>query len=147
MPLGSRHRDNEGKTSQEWTEMRSKLLATTLSGSPNSISAAASMLDHFVNEIELGDVIVTPLPVGLSGSGNYQLMFGVVTGDYELSEDPIAHPDGGQLPHTRSVEWEDIVPKAVLSEAAQRGLQPPRTLFRPKAQDELLGYSEAGKQP
>lgn len=76
-------------------DIRGKVQATYHGWSPNTIGASAGQLRRFAHEIEVSDIVLTPI------KSTRQALIGKVTGPYQ--HNPAAETEC--LTNTRSVEW------------------------------------------
>jgi len=84
----------------------------------------AAMLYRFANELQLGDVVLTPV------AGDASVLVGRIIGAYEYHEDGI---DGHR--HVRRVEWLGRVERVDLSKQARQAMGAPMAVFKPGAQE------------
>lgn len=89
------------------------------SASTSAIGASVGMLFRFVHVLHLGDLIVSPSPLGRF------VRIGRVTGLYEYLPSLL-----DQYPNVRRVEWLAEVPREQLGDEARRSLRARRSLFR-----------------
>lgn len=87
--------------------------------SPSVVSVSAGMLFRFVHVLELGDIIVSPSPLGPI------VRVGRISGMYEYLPSLLEN-----YPNVRSVEWLSEVPVNDLGNEARRSLRARRSLFR-----------------
>lgn len=87
--------------------------------SASAISASSGMLFRFVHLLHLGDIIVSPSPLGRI------VRVGRVAGMYEYLPALL-----DRYPNVRRVEWLAEVPPRQLGEEARRSLRAQRSLFR-----------------
>jgi predicted Mrr-cat superfamily restriction endonuclease len=71
-----------GNVSGMTREQVTELVASERPGKRSKVSGDTGMLYSFANEIEVGDIIVTP------DGGTRELLFGEVAGPYEYRETP-----------------------------------------------------------
>jgi restriction system protein len=90
--------------------------------SARGVGAAAGMLFRFVHEMKIGDIVVSPSPLG------NLIRVGRVAGDY--AHDPTIWID---YPTLRSVEWVAKIDRGDLTDAARSSLRAQRSLFRVQA--------------
>ena len=74
---------------------------------------------RFVHEIQIGDLVLYP------SLKDRQVYIGKITGEYVFNPSLCF-----EFPHQRSVRWRYLVPKADLSQKAQRELGAARTFFK-----------------
>jgi len=96
-----------------------KIAATWPEIKPQGVAMAAGQLHRFVNEIAVGDMIVTYDP------SRRVYLLGEITGAYRF--DPIVDPAD---PHVRPVRWEGEVSRDLLSVDSRNSLGSISTLFR-----------------
>ena len=109
-------------------EQVTELVAAERPGKRSKVSGDAGMLYSFANEMEVGDIIVTP------DGGTRELLFGEVAGPYEYRETPAV----SNFRHVREVEWLGRCSRDELPQKVLRSLSVPRTVFEPKGHDHLL---------
>ena len=116
--------DVSGMSRNQVTE----LVALKRPGKKQKIFADAGMLYRFANEMELGDIVITP------DGGTRELLFGEVVGPYEYRKTPAV----SDFQHVRKVGWlgrysRDDLPEEVLSSLGSR-----QTVFEPKGHKDYL---------
>lgn len=89
------------------------------SASASAIGASVGMLFRFVHVLHLGDVIVSPSPLGRI------VRVGRIAGMYEYLPSLL-----DQYPNVRRVEWLAEAPREHLGNEARRSLRARRSLFR-----------------
>lgn len=89
------------------------------SASASAIGASVGMLFRFVHVLHLGDLIVSPSPLGRV------IRIGRISGGYEYLPSLL-----DEYPNVRSVEWLTEVPRGELGQEARRSLRAQRSLFR-----------------
>lgn len=96
-------------------EVRAELIERVPEWRPGTATMAARQLHQFANEMEIGDVVVTPTAHGRSAS------VGVITGDYEWVD---TRP---RFRHVRAVRWmaHEIDRRALSPEAHRERSQRP----------------------
>ena len=87
-------------------------------------SYVAGVFNRFVNEIEVGDLIVTP-PTANRGP----VLIGYCAGPYKYRPGMIVASDNDAYPHVRDVTWVDKVPRSELSDAFRASLLAHSTVF------------------
>ena len=118
--------DVSGMSRSQVTE----LVALKRPGKKQKIYADAGMLYRFANEIEVGDIIITP------DSRTRELLFGEVVGPYEYRRTPAV----SDFQHVRKVGWLGRCPRDDLPEETLSSLGSRQTVFEPKGhEDYLLG--------
>ncbi len=105
-----------------------ELVASKRPGPKAKVSADAGMLYRFANEIEAGDIVITP------DARTRELLFGEVAGPYEYRETPPV----SDFRHARKVQWlgrcsRDDLPEEVLS-----GLGSRQTIFEPRGHEDYF---------
>ena len=94
-------------------------IASKRPGKEGKVPVEAALLDHFVNEIQVGDIIVTP------DAGTRELLLGEVAGPYEYHEIPVV----SNFRHARKVEWQGRHARDELPQKHIRSLGAPLTLY------------------
>ena len=116
--------DISGMSRSQVTE----LVASERPGKKQKVFGDAGMLYRFANEIELGDIVITP------DGGTRELLFGEVAGPYDHRRTPAL----SDFQHVRKVRWlgrcsRDDLPEEVLSSLGSR-----QTIFEPKGHEGYL---------
>lgn len=89
---------------------------------PRGIAATAGMLFNFVHVMRVGDLVVSPSPIG------GVIRIGRIVGEYEFRPDMWS-----EYPAMRRVKWTSEIARAELSEVARKSLKARRSLFRVRA--------------
>lgn len=89
------------------------------SASASASGAAAGMLFRFVHVLHIGDIIVSPSPLGRT------VRVGLISDHYEYLPSLL-----DDYPNVRRAEWLADVPREGLGQEARRSLQARRSLFR-----------------
>ena len=84
-------------------------------------------MDYFVNQIRVGDIIVTPAP------DRNHVAYGLITGDYRYDTEGLV----GEVHHWRPVQWVGTASIDDLPESARRTMGSPLSLYRLDAQEEF----------
>lgn len=133
--IGSHPIGNLSGLSQQ--DVAEKLGSLSPGDSAGTVASRAGQLYRFVNEIRVGDLVITP-----DGSTR-ELSFGQVLGPYEYRATPLF----SDFTHYRHVRWlarrsRDLLPKRVLYSLGSLS-----TVFKPKGREELLALLQQEEIP
>lgn len=109
-----------GPTREEFRRQFEKLHG--YNATPGGIAAAAGMLFNFVHVMSVGDLAVSPSPLG------GVVRIGRITGEYEYKPEMWV-----DYPAMRRVEWITEIPRGDLSGDVRKSLKSQRSLFRARA--------------
>ena len=125
-------------------ETRRRLRREYYDCSDRQISNWTGTIHSFVNEISVGDLILTP------STTSSEVLVGHCEGEYEYWPQWEPSPDGEYLEDVRKVDWRKKVDRTELSESLQKSLRSLLTVSRIKEQDirEILALiGEEGSYP
>jgi restriction system protein len=109
-----------GPTREEFRSQFEKLHG--YNATPRGISAAAGMLFNFVHVMRVGDLVVSPSPLG------GVVRIGRITSEYEYKPETWV-----DYPSMRCVGWIAEIPRGDLSGDVRKSLKSQRSLFRVRA--------------
>jgi hypothetical protein len=113
--------------SLSWEELSERMRKAMPADSPVTVGLASGVVYRLANDMQFGDLVITPEPGGT-------LLIGEVDGPYEFrAEAPVE-----DYRHVRRVRWFDRVQRATLSKEIRNSLGAIITLFVPGHQAELL---------
>lgn len=105
--------------------------------SAGRFKANASQLHRFINEVQVGDYVITP------DAGTRELLIGKIAGEYEFFAEPVV----STFHHARRVAWMTRESRDLLPQWVLYSLGSVLTVFAPKGRAHLLALIEGRPAP